>query len=148
MDPAKQTGPFAERARALAGYRGLSKLKNRAYNLDVRGTSTATFDSVMRGRAQPPAVLMESVAAILDVDPRVFDEYRCYLARRRLSPIDAGLAQATGAADMVLVATPETAGEKRERAAHAAERAAQRLRAPRPTDASDRRDTRKKGRGS
>lgn len=114
MDAEAETpepGPFAKRVRVLAGYRGLSQLKTKAFDPDVRGTSIASFDDALSGRSQPPPALMESVARVLDIDPAVFDEYRCYLARQRMTPGVVSLADATARADAVLSSTPPTAAE-------------------------------------
>jgi hypothetical protein len=135
------SGPFAERVRALAGERGLTRLKHAAYSPDVRGTSIGAFDSALLGRAEPPVPLMESVARVLSIDPAEFDEYRCFLARTRVTPGVVGLKQATANADLLLRQTSETPAEAAEAAA--------RRRATKPTtDGSAHPVPRGKGRGA
>ncbi len=105
-------GPFAKIVRLLASKRGdLTRLKTDAWVLGVRGTSQGAFDSAVAGRGEPPVPLMESVAIALGIDPMVFDEYRCFVARQRLTPGIVGREEATTNADLVLSQTRETAAE-------------------------------------
>ena len=90
------TKPFGESLRALMDeraltYRGLAEATRK---LDGKGITHAHINMLANGHDKPSMRAMELIAAVCEVDPRYFAEYRLAAAMRELDPTEVGLEQA------------------------------------------------------
>ena len=88
--------PFGEALRELMDARGLTYrgLSDAIRALDGRGITHAHINMLANGHDKPSMRAMELIAAVCEVDPRYFAEYRLAAAMRELDPAEVGLEQA------------------------------------------------------
>ncbi len=94
--PVEAPEPFPVRLKHLARERNMSvaRLANVAWDPNVKGTSPATLNKALRGDRPVPLPLVEALAAVLEVEPATFPEYRLARARRLLDEREVGLDEA------------------------------------------------------
>lgn len=85
--------PFPERVKRLARSQHMSAaaVAHEAWDRKIPGTSVATFNKAMRGKRHPGRKLIEQLAAVLEVDPWEFPEYRLASYRAALDEREVGL---------------------------------------------------------
>jgi transcriptional regulator with XRE-family HTH domain len=88
--------PFGDALRALMEARGLTyrALAEATRELDGKGITHAHINMLANGHDKPSPRSMELIAAVCDVDPGHFAEYRLAAAMRELDPAEVGLEQA------------------------------------------------------
>jgi transcriptional regulator with XRE-family HTH domain len=88
--------PFGDALRELMRQRALSyrELAEATRTLDGRGMTHAHINMLANGHDKPSMRAMELIAAVCEVDPRYFAEYRLAAAMRELDPAEVGLEQA------------------------------------------------------
>jgi transcriptional regulator with XRE-family HTH domain len=88
--------PFGDALRELMGQRGLSyrELAEATRAHDGRGMTHAHINMLANGHDKPSMRAMELIAAVCEVNPSYFAEYRLAAAMRELDPAEVGLEQA------------------------------------------------------
>jgi transcriptional regulator with XRE-family HTH domain len=110
--PREPASPIPVRLAALAKAAGYSveRVLHEAWDPNVKGTSPSTVKKALRGERPLHPAQMEALAAVLDVGPSQFAEYRLAQARRLFDERDIGLEAALAnleILDAVLEATRE-----------------------------------------
>jgi transcriptional regulator with XRE-family HTH domain len=88
--------PFGDALRELMGERGLTyrELAEATRALDGKGMTHAHINMLANGHDKPSMRAMELLAAVCEVEPGYFAEYRLAAAMRELDPTEVGLEQA------------------------------------------------------
>jgi transcriptional regulator with XRE-family HTH domain len=94
--PVEAPEPFPVRLKHLARERRTSveRVAHAAWDQNVEGTSPSTLRKALSGDRPLPLQLVEALAAVLEVEPETFPEYRLARARRLLDEREVGLDEA------------------------------------------------------